>query len=322
MTRFLFIFLFFISSISFAEEVIWHFPTPISANAFVTKYHIKFSEEVHRKTGGKLKIVCHPGGSLYKAADIFRAVRTGQVAIGSAGLFLHSAEEPFFALSNLPFLARNMEEAVELLALSKPMLEDLLEKKNLKLIYSAIWNPSGLFSVKPLKTPADLSGMKIRSYDSTTARIAQLAGSIPTKTETSEIALAFSTSVIDGSFASGVTGVSQKLWDYIDYYYTINTGFPISSVIVNLDDWNKLDAETQSILLNIAADTENSIRSESISKDHFYNETMRKAGMKVLKPTNELLAHFDEIGEKIAAEWLLHAGKDGEAILRSIRSYD
>ena len=218
-----------------AAEQIWHFPTPISANAFVTGHHLKFAEQVERETDGRLKIVVHTGGSLYKAADIFRAVRTGQVQIGSTGLFLHSAEEPIFELANLPFLVKNVEEAKRLITLSRPALEAVLKKKNVRLLYRAIWNPQGLFSAKRLESPEDFNGMKIRTYNHTTTRIVQLANGIPTKTEPSEIALAFSTAVIDGSFASGVTGVSQKLWDYIDYYYTMNSAFPTSSVITNID---------------------------------------------------------------------------------------
>ncbi len=301
-------------------EQVWHFPTPISANAFVSRHHIKFADTVNRRTDGGLRIVVHPGGSLFKAADIFRAVRTGQVQIGATGLFLHSAEEPVFELANLPFLLKDLEQAKKLITISRPALEAVLRKKNLKLIYRALWNPQGLFSAKSLESPEDFKGMKIRTYNYTTTRIVQLAQGIPTKTEPSEIALAFSTSVIDGSFASGVTGVSQKLWDYIDYYYTMNSAFPTSSVIANLDAWNKLDTGTQNTILSIAAETERAIWSEVVTMENTYNATMRKAGMKVEDISPELVGYFKKIGEQMTSEWLQRAGNEGEIILRNLRS--
>ena len=302
------------------SEQVWHFPTPISANAFVTKHHINFAEKVERRTEGTLKIVVHPGGSLFKAADIFRAVRTGQVHIGSTGLFLHPSEHPLFALGNLPFLVKDLEEATKLITVSRPALEEVLRRKNLKLIYRALWNPQGLFSARRLENPDDFKGMKIRTYNHTTTRIVQLAKGIPTKTEPSEIALAFSTSVIDGSFASGVTGVSQKLWDYIDYYYTMNSAFPTSSVVANLDAWNSLDAGTQATVLRIAAETERAIQSDVVAMENSYNATMRGAGMSVQELSPELTGYFEKIGQQMASEWMRHAGAEGAAILRDLRS--
>ena len=300
-------------------EQVWHFPTPISASAFVTRHHIKFADEVALRTDGKLKIVVQPGGSLYKAADIFRAVRTGQVQIGSTGLFLHSAEEPIFEIVNLPFLVKDLEEAIKLIALSRPALEETLRRKNLKLIYRAIWNPQGLFSVKRLDSPDDVKGMKIRTYNYMTTRFVQLANGIPTKTEPSEIALAFSTAVIDGSLASGVTGVSQKLWDYIDYYYTMNCAFPTSSVVANLDAWNRLDAHTQNAVFEIATETEQAIWSEVATMEKTYNATMRQAGMNVEAIPPELVGFFEGIGRQMTSEWSLRAGTEGEAILHRLQ---
>ena len=300
-------------------EQVWHFPTPISSNAFVTRHHIEFAEGVERETQGALKIVVHAGGSLFKAADIFRAVRTGQVHIGSTGLFLHPSEHPLFALGNLPFLVRDLEEANKLITISRPALEEVLRRKNLKLVYRALWNPQGLFSARRLESPEDFRGMKIRTYNQTTTRIVQLAKAIPTKTEPSEIALAFSTAVIDGSFASGVTGVSQKLWDYIDYYYIMNLAFPASSVIVNLDAWNSLDAGTQATVLRIAQETERAIRPDVAVMENSYNATMREAGMSVQELSPELTGYFEEIGQQMASEWMRGAGAEGAAILRNLR---
>ena len=300
-------------------EQVWHFPTPISSNAFVTRHHIEFAERVERETDGRLRIVVHPGGSLFKAADIFRVVRTGQAQIGSTGLFLHPSEHPLFALANLPFLVEDLEEAKKLITISRPALEQVLRSKNLKLVYRALWNPQGLFSARRLESPEDFKGMKIRTYNNTTTRIVQLANGIPTKTEPSEIALAFSTSVIDGSFASGVTGVSQKLWDYIDYYYTMNCAFPTSSVVANLDAWNSLDAGTQALVLRVAAETEQAIWSDVVAMENSYNATMRGAGMSVQEISPELTGYFEKIGQQMASEWMQHAGADGAAILRDLR---
>ncbi len=305
-----------------AAEIVWHFPTPVSANAFVTKHHIKFADKVYQESEGSIKIIAHPAGSLFKLNDILRTVRTRQVAMGATGLGLHAIEEPIFGLMFLPFLTRNVEEARRLDRISRPALEAALEKMNLKLLYTGVWTPQGLFSVKPLLEPEDMAGMKIRTYDSATTRIAQLVDAIPTKTDASEVAMAFSTGVVEGSFTSGATGVSQKLWDYIDYYYTINATFATSTVIVNLDEWRELETDLQSMIMRIAIETEQNIWNEMMKKEESYNSKMRQAGMQVLRPSNEISSYLTGIGKQIADEWILRAGEEGKSILRKFHADD
>ena len=60
-------------------QVKWDLPTGYGANSFQTQNVQQFADEVDKLTGGKLKITLHPGGSLYKANEIKRAVQTGQV---------------------------------------------------------------------------------------------------------------------------------------------------------------------------------------------------------------------------------------------------
>ena len=52
------------------------------ASNFHSANATEFAKNVSDKSGGKLSIVTHPGGSLYKGGEIFRAVRTGQAQIG------------------------------------------------------------------------------------------------------------------------------------------------------------------------------------------------------------------------------------------------
>lgn len=55
----------------------WDMPLAYSATNYHSENAAKFAEEVTKATGGKLEIVTHPGGSLFKGGEIFRAVRTG-----------------------------------------------------------------------------------------------------------------------------------------------------------------------------------------------------------------------------------------------------
>ena len=59
----------------------WDMALAYGAGNFHSANATEFAKNVSDKSGGKLTIVTHPGGSLYKGGEIFRAVRTGQAQI-------------------------------------------------------------------------------------------------------------------------------------------------------------------------------------------------------------------------------------------------
>ena len=54
----------------------WDMALAYGAGNFHSANATEFAKNVTDKSGGKLTIVTHPGGSLYKGGEIFRAVRT------------------------------------------------------------------------------------------------------------------------------------------------------------------------------------------------------------------------------------------------------
>ena len=81
-----------------------------AANTFQTQNNQQFAE-VDELTGGKLKITLHPGGSLYKANEIKRAVQTGQVPSAEFILSGAAGENALYGVDSVPFLATSHAEA-------------------------------------------------------------------------------------------------------------------------------------------------------------------------------------------------------------------
>jgi TRAP-type C4-dicarboxylate transport system substrate-binding protein len=47
-------------------------------------------------------------------------------------------------------------------------------------------------------------------------------------------------------------------------------------------------------------------------------ETLASKGVKIMQPSPQLAAEFQEIGRKMAAEWAAKAGPDGETLLKAV----
>ena len=306
------------SALSAAER--WDMPMAYAASNYHSQNGALFAEAVTSATGGELEIVTHPGGSLFKGGEIFRAVRTGQVPIGERLVSALGNEDPLFEADALPFLASSFADAWRLYQASKPAMEEALSKKGLKLLYAVPWPPQGLYNKQPVSRAADLRGVKFRAYNAATSRLAELMGAIPTKIEAAELSQAFATGVADSMITSGATGYDRKIWEHVKYWYDAQAWLPKNMVVVNLDAWNSLDARTQGIVLGAAAMAEKAGWDKAEELSDWYKEQLAANGMVVEGPSQQLAADFRGIGDTMMNEWLDRTGDAGRAVVEAYRA--
>jgi TRAP-type C4-dicarboxylate transport system substrate-binding protein len=293
----------------------WDMAAAYPAKDYITSSYIAFAKQVTKHSGGTLKIKVHPSGSLVKGAEIFSAVESGRVAIGGLIIGAHAKEDPIFGVDTVPFLATDVDEARELYQVSKNALAYALKQRNMHLLFTAVWPPQGLFINKKVDNLADMKGVKFRSYDDGTTRLAELMGAIPTRTEATEIKQAFSTGVAESMISSSATGVFYKMWEHVEYFYEGNAWYPKSVVVVNLDAWNRLDGITKEVLVEQAAKAEKSVWAAMVPANNSYKKTMTHNGIKVRPPSSKLRKEFKKIGENLSREWAEAAGERGKQII-------
>lgn len=306
-----------LSLVSFAAVAAekWDMPLAYPATNYHSETAADFAKGVTEATGGEIEIVTHPGGSLFKGDEIFRAVRTGQAPIGERLVSAMSNEDPVFGVDALPFLATSFDEAWELYQASKPTMEKVLEEKGTKLLYAVAWPPQGLYTVKPVAKVEDMSGVKFRAYNAATERLAELMGAVPTKIEAAELGQAFATGVAESMISSGSTGYDMKIWEYVKFWYDTQAWLPKNIIIVNLETWNSLDEKTQTIILEEAAKAEKAGWDKARELSDWYKDELAKNGMTIEPPSDELKAGFAAIGETMTTEWLANAGENGQAVI-------
>ena len=302
------------TNISLAEK--WDMALAYGAGNFHSANAAEFAKNVSEKSGGKLTIVTHPGGSLFKGGEIFRAVRTGQAQIGERFMSALGKEDPLLEVDSQPFLATSYSDAMKLYKASKPGIIKGLEEKGLVFLYAVPWPAQGLYSKKEINSVADLKGLKFRAYNSATIRIAELTGMAPTKIEAAEISQAFSTGAVESMITSPTTGKNSKIWENgVKYFYDIAAWFPKNMVIVHRGAWNKLDSATQELVMKEAAVAERKGWDLSKKGNVADKKALAAAGMQVGKVNSELQKHFQEVGATMAEEWKKKAGSRGASVL-------
>ena len=297
----------------------WDLPTGYPATNFHTENIQQFADEVDKASAGKLKIQVHANASLFKAPEIKRAVQGGQAQAGEILLVNFANEDAMYEIDGIPFLATSYAESNKLYRASKKALEERLAKQGMRLLFSVPWPPQGVYSNKQINSAADLKGLKWRAYSPATAKIAELVGAQPVTVQAAELPQAMATGVVNSFMTSGSTGYDSKTFEHLKFFADTQAWLPKNAVIVNQKAWDALDAATRAAVQKAAADAE--VRGWKVSeeKNGWYLDQLRKNGMTIYPPSQQLRADLKKVGDTMVEDWLKKAGAEGRAVVDAFR---
>ncbi|MGI9310907.1 MAG: TRAP transporter substrate-binding protein, partial [bacterium] len=230
----------------------WDMPMAYNDANYHTINGKLFAEAVDVCTGGELKITVHGGGSLYKGNEIKRAVQTGQAQIGERLLSAHANENAVFGFDSVPFMATSFADSEKLKDAADAVLTGILDKQNLVMLYSVPWPPQGLYFKQAVDSVSAMKGIKFRSYNAATARLAELSGMVPVQIEAAELVQALATGVADSFVSSGSTGYDKKVWEHLSHFYDAQAWLPRNTVFANKKAFDALPAPSQNCLKSSA----------------------------------------------------------------------
>jgi TRAP-type C4-dicarboxylate transport system substrate-binding protein len=297
----------------------WNLPAAYPADNPHSVNLNEFAKDVSDATGGKLQITVHAAASLFKAPEIKRAVATGQAQAGEVLISLHENEDPMFGIDVVPFLATSYPASKKLWLASKPAVEKKLASQGLMLLFAVPWGPQGIYVKKELNTIEDMKGLKWRSYNVGTSRIAELVGAQPVTIQAAELPQALATGVVNSFVSSGSTGYDSKAWETMTHFYDTQAWIPKNVTFVNKAAFDALDKPTQDAILKAAAVAEERGWKLAEEKSKWYLEQLQANKMKVLPPPPALKAGLEKVGEQLTADWSKKAGSDGEAVIAAYK---
>jgi TRAP-type C4-dicarboxylate transport system substrate-binding protein len=296
----------------------WNMATPYPQSEFHTRNIQEFAADVDKLSGGELKITIHSAQSLFKHPEIPRAVRTGQVEMGETIMSNLANQSPIFQVDSIPFLVTNYADARKLWQGQRPFVEDYMKSQGMRFIYAVPWPGQGFFTKKEIKTIADMSGVKFRTYNSTTEKMATLMKAVPTTVEAVEIPQAFSAGIVDAMVTSAATGARTEAWTFSTYYYDTQAWMPKNMVYVNEAAFRRLSPKAQQAIIEAGKTAET--RGWKMSEEVFTTSTDAiKAKMQYRAPNAALTKELAKIGDLMSVDWAKAMGPNAEKILAPLR---
>jgi TRAP-type transport system periplasmic protein len=299
---------------SATEATTWKLATGYRADSFHGKNLADFAHKVDVETGGKLKIELHTNNALVKLNDIMQAVQEGKIEAGESIMSSMVNEVPLAGADSVPFVVTSYSDAMRLWQLQRAGVERALAARGMKVLYAVPWPPQGLYSKTPVKIEGDFQNTKMRTYNPTTIRIAELLGAKPVDVPMVEVAKALSEGRMDNMITSSVTGAENKVWSHIKYYYEINAWFPKNIVVVNAATFNAMPLNMQTMVLKAAdiAQTNGWAMSQKAAMDA--TNELKANGIKVDRIPYDVETKLKRLGEKFSREWVRSVGNEASII--------
>src|SRR5690349_12736828 len=265
----------------------------------------EFAKRANDKLGGKYKIITYGSSQLGGDKELLQKVKLGTVDFAEPSTVM-SSEADIFGVFEMPYLVKNREHMKRIekeLFWSK--IEPAAEKKGLKLL--AVWE-NGFRHItnnkRPIVTPADLKGIKLRVPEGKwRVKMFQAYGANPSPMKFSEVFTALQTGVMDGQENPFAQIASAKFYEVQKYLSLTGHVYTPSYVAVGVKKWAALPADVRKLLEDTAKDTQAWVYEKAAKDDEELLEKMKKGGIQVNNANKDsFIAASKPVYEEFAKE--------------------
>jgi TRAP-type transport system periplasmic protein len=148
----------------------------------------------------------------------------------------------------------------------------------------------------------------MRTYNPSTERIAEMLGAVAVPVPMVDVAAALASGRIDCMITSAVTGVENRVWNHLGWFYDINAWTPKNTVFANRRWFEGLPAVQRQALLGATPAAEQRGWSDSRLAAETAKTELRTRGMRVERASAALRDELRRIGERFSLEWVRSAG--------------
>jgi len=266
----------------------------------------QFKKLVEEKSGGEMKVTIFPQAQLGGERDLAEGVRMGTIEMSSVAAGNMAGFVPELQVFGVPFLFQTREQVYTVLdgPVGKDLADIMLGKGFVNLSIWEVGFRNITNNTRPVKTPDDMKGLKIRVQESKIwIEFMKRLGAIATPIPFGELYTALQQKVVDGQENPVATIYSMKFYEVQKYLSLTGHTYEPALVVANPKWFNGLDPKHQAILKEAAMEAAAFQRQKLADLDRERFEVIRKAGVEVEEnPDKAAFAKATEDLHKVLSE--------------------
>jgi tripartite ATP-independent transporter DctP family solute receptor len=265
----------------------------LDVNHSVHKAMVKMGEDLINISGGKMQLEIYPSQQLGTERECIELLQIGSLDMTKVSVGVMENFAPRMKVFGLPYLFKDRQHSFNVL--DGPIGQELLNEGTKFWIKGLAYYDAGSRSFytkdKPINSPEDLKGLKIRVMESVTAMdmVKSLGGS-PTPISWGELYTSLQQGVVDGAENNPPSFYSSRHYEVCKYYSLDEHTVLPDVLIMGTHIWDKFTAQEKKWM------------QEAVNKSVIYQrklwaaaekealDEVKKAGVTIVKPDKTLFS--------------------------------
>ena len=244
-------------------------------------------QRLEKKSGGKLKLKIFPGSQLGAERETLELLQIGSLDITKVSAAVLENFIPEYKVLSVPYIFKDKQHVFKFY--DSEVGASLLKKGDKFKLRGLTYYDSGTRNFyttnRPIHTPNDLKGLKIRVQKSNmaVAMVNDLGGS-PTPISYGELYTALQQGVVDGAENNLPSFYTSKHYE-ICKYLTMDEHTVVPDVLlIGLDTWNRLNAQEKQWLTEAARESSFEERKLWEASEQKSLKEIKAAGVQIITP--------------------------------------
>lgn len=240
----------------------------------------KFAELVSEKSGGEMEVRVFPSSQLGGQKDLVEGLIYGTVDMALVGTAVLGQFQPQISIFDLPFLFNDRPHAYASLDSVGMDLGKALEPKGIKLLgYMENGIRHLTNNVRPVHTPADMAGLKIRVMNNKVfVEMMKALGASPTPMAFGELYSAMQQGTVDGQENPSAHIWTKRFFEVQKYASLTAHAYSPEPVLISMAAWSRMTPAQQDILKAAAVESIAWQRALSEKQDQEYWDKIKATG--------------------------------------------
>lgn len=240
----------------------------------------KFAELVKQKSNGDIEIKVFPSSSLGTQKELIEGLIYGTVNMTLTGTAELGTFQPQMAIFDMPFLFKDRAHAFKALDTVGMELGKPLEAKGIKLLgYMENGIRHMTNNAHPIKSPADMKGLKIRVMNNKVyVEMMKALGASPTPMALAELYSGMQAGVVNGQENPSAHIFTKRFYEVQKYASLTGHAYAAEPVLISMSTWKKLKPEQQAIIQSAATEAIAWQRALAEAKDSEFWDKIKQTG--------------------------------------------
>ncbi|MFV4846348.1 TRAP transporter substrate-binding protein [Edwardsiella tarda] len=241
-----------------AEKVTLKLAHNLERSHVVHQAFEQMAKEVQQLSNGTMRIRIYPSSQMGSARETLELLQNGALDMTKGSASDLESFDNVYAIYNMPYLFKDQQHFNNIVY--GPVGKEIMDSTKDKGFFSMAAYVAGtrsFYAKKPITSPADLKGMKIRVQASpTTIKMIELMGGSPTPISFGEVYTAMQQGVVDGAENNVPSWVQTRHIEIANVLSEDEHASIPDYLVIATKTWEKLTPEQQAILAKAARDSE------------------------------------------------------------------